>query len=143
MFCLHLLTPLSLHFAIKPQDEAGWTGLYRQHALMIWNTCPYTDLRLIANVSKMKTPKPTRKFKQKDSGEPLGAEEEEVERISRLSSSTRNQVLHHASAMSRVVGFLMHLQETRSSKRTKDIKPKVTAPSSIHEFNQNYVLMII
>jgi hypothetical protein len=115
---------------------------------MIWTICPETDLRLITNVSKRKpipnnkatttttAIKSTRSTKSNSSATgAAAAEEEEEEDHGKLESdvivnktlfaTVRSQVLHHASAMGRAIRFLMHLQETRSSKRTTDIKPKV------------------
>jgi hypothetical protein len=116
---------------------------------MIWTICPETDLRLIANVSKRKwipnikatttTTTTTTAMKSTRSGNSsataAAAAEKEEEDHGKLESdvivnktmfaTVRSQVLHHASAMVRAIGFLMHLQETRSSKRTSDIKPKV------------------
>jgi hypothetical protein len=124
---------------------------------MIWTICPETDLRLIANVSKRKwipnikatttttTTTTTTAMKSTRSGNSsataAAAAEKEEEDHGKLESdvivnktmfaTVRSQVLHHASAMERAIGFLMHLQETRSSKRTSDIKPKVQFISCI------------
>jgi len=100
------------------QDEAGWIGLFRQHSLVVWSMIPGTDLRMIQNVSKTES---GLQGKRQETGQIEG--EELV--VKQFLASKRGQVLHHAAAVVRVMGFVKHLQQTRSSRRTNDIRPKV------------------